>query len=157
MLSPPSPIFAYAARRARTTPSDTWWRRRRRVDGFGARVFPRQWQHRLHGCDSRLMCFLIARALTALRTIRQTCKAPSGLALFGRYWWAFDGYGRRSGAAPAGLGRPLGYLASPFWAKHFARAERAPLLLQYQMPQLHFRPDDDALEYLFDEYATPRK
>lgn len=29
----------------------------------------------------------------------------------------------------------------------------APLLLQYRVLQLHFRPDQDALEFLFDDYA----
>jgi hypothetical protein len=33
----------------------------------------------------------------------------------------------------------------------------APLVLQYRLLQLHFRPDDDALEILFDEYGMPDK
>jgi hypothetical protein len=40
-----------------------------RVDRFGAGLFPRQWQHRLHGRDGRLMRFLIADTVASLRTI----------------------------------------------------------------------------------------
>jgi len=30
------------------------------VDGLTDRLFPRQWQHRLHGCDRCLVYFLVA-------------------------------------------------------------------------------------------------
>jgi hypothetical protein len=70
----------------------SWDVRTGRVDRFGPRHLPRQWQHRLHGCDGCLMRFQVTGTLPALRMVRQTRKAPSGLALLGRYWWAVDGY-----------------------------------------------------------------
>jgi hypothetical protein len=64
-----------------------------RVDRFGAGLFPRQWQHRLHGCYGRLVCFLIAGTFAAPRAIGQTRQTPGRLALLGGYGRAFDGHG----------------------------------------------------------------
>jgi hypothetical protein len=44
-----------------------------RVDGLGARLFPRQWQHRLHSCDGGLVCFVVAGPSSPLLTIGQAC------------------------------------------------------------------------------------
>ena len=35
--------------------------------------------------------------------------------------------------------------------------DNATRLLQFRLLQLHFRPDQDALEYLFDEFVAPRQ
>lgn len=35
--------------------------------------------------------------------------------------------------------------------------DNATRLLQFRLLQLHFRPDQDALEYLFDEYVAPKQ
>src|SRR5215831_3119502 len=63
------------------------------VDGFSARLLPRERQESLHGFDGCLMRLLVGGTCLAHLTVGQACQSPSRLALVGRYWWAVDGHG----------------------------------------------------------------
>jgi hypothetical protein len=72
--------------------SDTWSRRRRRSQ-LRRSPLSKAAATPIARLRCRVVCFQVTGTSPALFAVRQTCKAPSGVALLSQYWWAIVGHG----------------------------------------------------------------